>query len=110
MRYGTLYERLVANTAEPQSTNGCWLWTGATDGRRGAQYARINMRIDGRHRCLKAHRVMAQQFHETPLTPHDEVDHVCGESLCINPDHLEVVSKSENVRRRNQRQGWGMTC
>lgn len=106
-KYATLYERLVANTAEPESSTGCWIWAGATDGRRGAQYPRVNMRIDGQHRCLKAHRVMAQIFAEETLPPTAEVDHVCGETLCINPDHLDVTTKRANLDRRNTRQGWG---
>ena len=35
-RYGSLFERLVANSHKPddQNENGCWLWTGTTDGKR----------------------------------------------------------------------------
>jgi Zinc-binding loop region of homing endonuclease len=100
MKYDTIFARLVANTAEPESTQGCWVWTAAIDDRPGRGYPRINMRIDGKHRSLRAHRVMAQVFHPTPLTPEDEVDHLCYNTRCINPDHLDVVTKLVNLSRR----------
>ena len=28
-----------------------------------------------------------------------ELDHLCKNTICVNPDHLEVVSHRENVRR-----------
>jgi len=28
-----------------------------------------------------------------------EIDHLCGNPACVNPDHLEAVSHAENVRR-----------
>jgi hypothetical protein len=30
-----------------------------------------------------------------------EVDHLCRNTRCVNPDHLEVVTKAENLRRSN---------
>lgn len=29
-----------------------------------------------------------------------ELDHVCKTPLCVNPDHLEPVTREENMRRR----------
>ena len=48
--YGSMYERLVANSEKPDDQNecGCWLWTGKTDGKRW-HYGKVNVRIDGRH-------------------------------------------------------------
>jgi hypothetical protein len=31
------------------------------------------------------------------------VEHTCNVTLCQRPDHLELVSKPENTRRRHQR-------
>jgi hypothetical protein len=31
------------------------------------------------------------------------VDHLCNVALCQRPDHLELVPKPENTRRRHQR-------
>lgn len=35
------------------------------------------------------------QEYENGLT----IDHLCRNPLCVNPDHLEPVTNSENVRR-----------
>jgi len=29
-----------------------------------------------------------------------EIDHLCFNGRCVNPDHLEAVSHTENIRRR----------
>lgn len=31
------------------------------------------------------------------------IDHLCRRSLCINPDHFEIVPAAENIRRRWRR-------
>jgi len=31
-----------------------------------------------------------------------EVDHLCVTSLCANPQHLEAVTRAENMRRRRK--------
>ena len=43
----------------------------------------------------------------TGLDPDPTVDHLCqGHRNCINPTHFEIVSRSENSRRANERR-WG---
>jgi len=27
------------------------------------------------------------------------IDHLCGVKRCVNPDHMEVVTRGENTRR-----------
>lgn len=100
-RYGSLYERLVANSHKPddQNENGCWLWTGKTDGKRWP-YGKINVRRDGQHVSLRAHRAMAETMEERPLDPdHETVEHLCGNPLCINPDHFELIDRVDNSLR-----------
>ncbi|WP_453971403.1 HNH endonuclease signature motif containing protein [Amorphus sp. MBR-141] len=38
-----------------------------------------------------------------PLPPRKQVDHRCNRRLCVNPDHLEMVTHLENQRRRDRR-------
>lgn len=119
MKYDTLFERLVANTAEPESPTACWVWTGR---RHGKGYGRLNVRRDGRHVTLFAHREMQRQvtggdFIEVELVPEDPLgpirlvprpargyddtdDHLCWNTACCHPDHVEDVSRSENAARR----------
>lgn len=97
-RYHSMYERLVANSEKPddQNENGCWNWTGTTDGKRWP-YGKVNVRVNGKHKTVKAHREMEQQFHEKPLHPDEQtVEHLCCNRLCINPDHFILLTRAEN--------------
>ncbi len=70
---------------------GCWQWIGCTD---GDGYGRINIR----RAALRTHTVMWWLYvGEVPagLT----LDHLCRNTSCCNPGHLEPVTRSENVRR-----------
>lgn len=103
MRYASLYERLIANSekAEDQNENGCWLWTGKTD-KKPWPYGQLNVRVSGKHTTLRAHRAMFGEILRRPLLTDETVDHLCGQWLCVNPDHLEIVSREENSRRSQQ--------
>lgn len=98
MKYRSLFARLVANTADPISDTGCWLWTGQVGTNHRPQ---ISMRVDGKHRTLNAARVMLGLFYE--IDDEAEASHLCSDSyLCINPDHLLPETKAQNMARR-----WG---
>lgn len=68
----------------------CWIWTGATTvaGERGYGY----------YRKRAAHRVFFEEA-RGPVPEGMQLDHLCRVRLCVNPDHLEVVTLLENVRR-----------
>ena len=44
------------------------------------------------------HRASYVAFHG-PIPDGTEIDHLCRETRCVNPDHLEAVSHRENVLR-----------
>lgn len=98
MKYGSLFERLVANTAEPENAQACWLWTGRLN---EYGYPRLNVHDAARGRTVtvKAHRAMLEEMHEG-VFPFDEAGHLCHTRACINPDHLEVQTKSFNASDR----------
>lgn len=75
--------------------DGCWLWTGATNGR---GYGRIGSEGGRSGRMIYAHRVMYELF-VGPIPEGLELDHLCRNPSCIRPDHLEPVTHLENVRR-----------
>lgn len=107
MRYGSLFERLVANTAEPENAQACWTWTGPTRRHGGGDRPALSMRTPGAGAAGKpknhnAARVMLREFGD--LDPTHEASHLCrGNWLCINPDHLIGESKQDNIHRR---EGW----
>lgn len=76
---------------EVEPNSGCWLWTGSMG---LAGYGRIK----NAGRTMMAHRIMYTRMKGAiPRGLH--LDHLCRTPLCINPDHLEPVTPSENVKR-----------
>jgi hypothetical protein len=69
----------------------CWVWTGCRGGR-GYGMIRIN------YRNIQAHRVVYEELVE-PIPEGLQLDHLCRNKACVNPDHLEPVTNEENMRR-----------
>lgn len=79
-----------------ETPDGCWLWTGAVN---GAGYGIVVWAT----KCYRVHKLMNERHEGTPVEPGLEVDHKCSHRACCNPAHLERVTKSENLRRRYDR-------
>ncbi|MBS0985773.1 HNH endonuclease signature motif containing protein [Acetobacter thailandicus] len=79
----------------------CWLWTGATTGHK-PQYGKLH--ISAIKQQPRAHVVAYLLKHG--VTPEDktDIDHLCGNTLCVNHNHLEAVTHHENMLR--VRKGW----
>lgn len=83
-------------------TNNCWIWTGARTAYRPKRvladptlgYGVITVN----NRPFYAHR-LSWLIHKGPLIPGLVVDHLCDNSLCVNPDHLQHVTNTENTMR-----------
>lgn len=69
----------------------CWVWLG---GLTPEGYGRSF--IDGRSQLL--HRFAYEQKHG-PVPVGLELDHLCRNRACLNPDHLQAVVAVTNVRR-----------
>lgn len=72
----------------------CWEWTGS---RRHDGYGQLRHGGVGAP-LQRAHRVVYELFVE-PVPDDLVLDHLCRNRGCVNPDHLEVVTIGENVRR-----------
>lgn len=74
----------------------CWLWTGPDSGAgRGGGYPR--MTLDGQ--TVAVHIVMWTNEHGF-VPGRKQLDHRCRNRMCVNPDHLELVTHRENQKRR----------
>lgn len=90
---------------------GCWTW----DGRHQKCYPRYNIRVSGRHIEINPCRAVLVlmelgadsdwfwELYEQCGAAELEADHLCyRNSLCINPDHLQWLTKAENTDKRWQ--------
>lgn len=89
-------ERLRARTVTNEQ--GCWLWQGP---KKATGYGLFGIYEEGRSRVVSAHRWSYEHF-VGPIPAGMELDHVCRNRECVNPDHLEPVSHAENVRRSRE--------
>jgi hypothetical protein len=90
-----LYQRAVY---APRS--GCLLWDGRMnqDGYGQIGISRNHAAELGIGQTILVHR-LAWELANGPIQPGLQIDHICRNRPCINVEHLEAVTSSENVRR-----------
>lgn len=81
----------------------CWLYEGSKTAR---GYGKTR---DAVGRQVYAHRALLMAFGETIPLDHD-TDHLCRVHNCIRPEHLEVVTHAENIRRGESWQARKTEC
>lgn len=75
-----------------QKTETCWIWVGAINRATGYGHTKVA------GKWAYVHRVMYQLLvGEIPAGFY--IDHLCRNTACCNPAHLEAVTPRENVRR-----------
>jgi hypothetical protein len=77
-------------------TDTCWLWTAST-GPDGYGLFRV-----GRGKTMSAHRFAFTSANGV-IPQGMQIDHLCTVRPCVNPDHLELVTLAENMRRVRER-------
>ena len=88
--YETRYNGHPSIDSRIDRSGDCWLWQGAlSDG-----YGHVS--VDGRG--VGVHRVVYEAL-IAPIPDGLQIDHLCRVRHCVNPDHLEVVTAAENVKR-----------
>lgn len=80
---------------------GCWVYNGSLQ-ERGHGILRIGSQEDNTSKLVKAHRFSYEYF--IGKIPDDlSLDHLCQNPSCVNPYHLEPVTRGENVKREAER-------
>jgi hypothetical protein len=92
MENKTALERFMGFVS-PEPNSGCWLWLGAGD-RNGYGMFSTGVRAE----FCYAHRASYELFCG-PIPEGHEIDHLCRVPCCVNPHHLEAVTRAENLRR-----------
>lgn len=84
----TLEQRFAAKTLR---VGDCLVWQGA---RNDCQYGQVW----SEGRLLYVHR-LAYEWAFGPIPDGLRIDHLCRNTLCVEPLHLEAVTHGENIRR-----------
>lgn len=74
--------------------SGCWVWLGGCS---GDGYG-VLMEGNGSEKLKYAHRV-SYELHVGPVPDGLELDHLCRVRCCVNPDHLQPVTRKVNINR-----------
>lgn len=79
---------------DKDSAGGCWLWKAA----RRNGYGHFG--ISGRTTAY-AHR-LSYEWLIGPIPEGLQIDHLCRNKLCVNPEHLEAVTQEVNTQRAHE--------
>lgn len=98
-----IYERVVVQDSGLEDAKGqpspCHVWQGPHSGTgKGGGYGRTS--LGGQ--TVAVHLVVYTHYFGY-IPSKKQVDHLCNNRLCCNPDHLELVTHLQNQRRRAKR-------
>jgi hypothetical protein len=100
-----LKERILRKIVVDEDT-GCWKWKGnvATNG-----YGTLGVgsRTDRSRKTEYAHRASYIAFVDQ-IPEGKELDHLCRNRDCVNPDHLDPVTRRENIMRGDGPKKFGL--
>lgn len=98
--------------AHVDKTDNCWNWVprylgkvlpeGQKHKSTSSKYGMFWDRDSGKN--VLSHRY-SYEMHVGKIPEGLTIDHLCNNTKCVNPEHLEVVTRKENTRRRDIRRG-----
>ncbi len=84
-------QRFVAKV-DLSAPSGCWLWTAAKRSGTGHPVFSVGKLSTSANRWLYVWLV-------GPIPAGHDLDHLCRNPPCVNPEHMEAVSHQENLQR-----------
>lgn len=94
----------VLKNSIPEPNSGCWLWTGSLH-----KNGYATLKWDQGKSSEMAHRASYHAF-KGDIPDGLVLDHKCKVRSCVNPDHLEPVTYSENNRRSPRKSPMKNNC
>ena len=99
-------QRYGARVKWPTHVGECWVWIGVIDSKGYGVASR------SKTKKARAHRVFYEAF-RGPIPEGLDIDHLCRLRACVNPAHMEPVTRRENVLRGEHPKVlayWNGTC
>lgn len=93
----TIEDRFWEKVDTSGGDDACWLWTASLDGRGYGQFG-VKRETDGKYIPRRAHRIAYELLGGT-IPDGLDLDHLCRVRACVNPAHLEPVTRQENLLR-----------
>lgn len=92
---------VIMRGCQEDTTTGCWVWVRQRN-KHGYGHVCVGTRRSNTGKTCGigagAHRV-SYELHIGKIPAGLQIDHLCRNRACVNPQHLEPVSAKENVNR-----------
>jgi hypothetical protein len=82
-------KRRLLDKSQKDSSTGCRMWQGSVTSSGYGCLSRHN-------KTVYAHRI-AWEVYNGPVPEDSVVHHTCANRLCINPNHLQIVTQQNNT-------------
>jgi len=92
--------REFENMYIPEPMSGCWLWLGPLVSQRSfRQYGRVCWYSGPDQPRQRLAHVKSYELYVGKIPEGKVLDHICRNTFCVNPEHLEPVTQWVNMQR-----------